>query len=48
MVNHDIETLGKAIEYAADEILVRDDEITVQELVQSYLNVLYDSIARLQ
>ena len=34
MVNHDLESLGKAIEYAADEILVREDEITVRELVQ--------------
>jgi uncharacterized Zn finger protein len=34
MVNHDLESLGKAIEYAADETLVREDEITVQELVQ--------------
>ena len=34
VVDHDLKSPGKAIEYAADETLVREDEITVQELVQ--------------
>ena len=34
MLNHVLESLGEAIEYAADETLVREDEIIIQELVQ--------------
>lgn len=34
MVTHDLESLGQTIEYAADETLGRDDDLTIQEIVQ--------------
>lgn len=34
MLNHGLESLGEAIEYAANETLVREDEITGYDLVQ--------------
>lgn len=34
MLNRDFESLGKAIEYTANETLARNNEITAQELVQ--------------
>lgn len=34
MATHDLESLGAAIEYAADETLAREDDLTVPELVQ--------------